>query len=52
MDLKLQLLIEKNKNKLEKMIESREPYEKIVEQSQLLDKYILLGFKAINQLES
>ena len=45
MDLKLQLLIEENKNKLEKMIESKESYEKIVEQSQLLDKYILLGFK-------
>lgn len=52
MDLKLQLLIKKNRHKLTRMIEDGQPYEKIVEQSQLLDKYILLGFKALNQLES
>ncbi len=52
MDWKLHLLIEKNRVKLTKMIERKEPYEKIVKQSQLLDKYVLLGFKAMNQLES
>lgn len=52
MDSKLQLLIEKNRDKLTKMIEDGQSYEKIVEPSQLLDKYVLLGFKIINQLES
>lgn len=52
MKLKLHFLIEKNRDKLTKMIERKEPYEKILKQSQLLDKYILLGFKAMNQLES
>ena len=52
MDSKLQLLIENNRDKLTKMIEDGQSYEKIVEQSQLLDKYVLLGFKIINQLES
>ena len=50
MDSELQSLVEKNRDLLTKMIEDGEPYEKIVEQSQLLDKYILLGFKAINSL--
>lgn len=48
MDLKLELLIKKNRNILDKMIEDDEPYEKILKQSQVLDKYVLLGFKAIN----
>lgn len=52
MDSKIQLLIEKNRDKLTKMMEDEEPYEKIVKQSQLLDKYVLLGLKALNQLES
>lgn len=52
MDSKLQFLIETNRDKLTEMIENKEPYEKIVKQSQLLDKYVLLGFRAINQLES
>ena len=52
MNLKIHFLIEKNRAKLTKMIERKESYEKIVKQSQLLDKYILLGFKAMNQLES
>lgn len=52
MDLKLHLLIEKNRDILTKMIEDNKPYEEIVKQSQLLDKYVFLGFKAINQLES
>ncbi len=52
MNKQLELLINTNRAKLTKMIEKEEPYEKIVEQSQLLDKYILLGFKAINKSES
>lgn len=52
MDSKLQILIETNRDKLTEMIENKEPYEKIVKQSQLLDKYVLLGFRAINQLKS
>lgn len=52
MDSKLQILIETNRDKLTEMIENNEPYEKIVKQSQLLDKYVLLGFRAINQLKS
>lgn len=41
MDLKLNLLILKNKAKLTKLIKNNEPYEKIVKQSQHLDKYII-----------
>lgn len=52
MNKQLELLINENRNKLTEMIEHKENYEKIVEQSQLLDKYILLGFKAINKTES
>ena len=52
MDSKLQILIETNRDKLTEMIENKEPYEKIVKQSQLLDKYVLLGCRAINQLKS
>lgn len=52
MDQQIKILINKNRDKLTKMIEENESYEKIVEQSQLLDEYILLGFKAINKLES
>ena len=52
MNKKIKLLIEKNRNKLEKMIERKQPYEKILKQSQLLDKYILLTLNDINKLES
>lgn len=51
--------IQKSNEKKDKLVEEKviiekdeEKQEKIVEQSQLLDKYVLLGFKAINQLES
>ena len=43
MDSKTVLLILKNKAKLSKMIEENQPYEKIVKQSQRLDKYIIKG---------
>lgn len=52
MNKKIQLLINKNRDKLTKMIEKNEPYEKIVKQSQLLDQYILLAFNSMNNLES
>ncbi len=52
MNSKFSLLILKNKAKLEKLIESGAPYEKILHQSQLLDKYIIHQIKAINKIES
>lgn len=50
MDSKFSLLILKNKAKLEKLIESGAPYEKILHQSQILDKYIIHQIRAINQI--
>ncbi len=41
MNKKTFLQIQKNKKKLEKMINEKAPYEKILKQSQILDKYIL-----------
>ena len=52
MDLKTQLLINKNRDKLTQMIEENQPYEKILKQSQLLDKYIVIAIKDINKIES
>lgn len=40
MNSKLYDLILKNRNKLNKMIEKKAPYEKILKQSLILDKYI------------
>lgn len=42
MDPKIILLIFKNKSKLERLIENNAPYEKILRQSQRLDKYIMI----------
>jgi hypothetical protein len=52
MESKISLLILKNKAKLEKLIESEAPYEKILHQSQLLDKYIIKQIIAMNKIES
>ena len=49
MNQKLNLLLEKNRIKLEKMIEKKQPYEKILKQNQLLDQYILLALNDINK---
>lgn len=49
MDLRTSLLISRNKVKLSKLIEQNAPYEKILEQSQKLDKYILMGMNCINK---
>lgn len=45
----LALLIKINRDKLNKMVEEEEDYEKILKQSQKLDKYIYLNLK--NQVE-
>lgn len=50
MDSKLIYLIMKNTAKLEKLIESNAPYEKIVRQSKKLDKYILIKMQYINKI--
>lgn len=52
MESKYALLILKNTAKLEKLIESGAPYEKLLHQSQILDKYILHQFNAINKIKS
>lgn len=52
MDSKYSLLILKNKAKLSKLIETNAPYEKILHQSQILDKYIIEQIKAMNKIES
>ncbi len=49
MDYKIILLIFKNKSKLEKLIENDAPYEKILRQSQRLDKYIMIQMNYINK---
>ena len=50
MDTKIFYLIMKNTAKLEKLIETNAPYEKIVKQSQKLDKYIMIQMKDINKI--
>lgn len=45
MDLKIQLLIIKHKAKLEKLIGNDAPYNLILKESQLLDKYVLMQLK-------
>lgn len=52
MDSKVVLLIAKNKAKLSKMIEQNAPYDKILHQSQILDKYIIQQIKEINKIRS
>lgn len=51
MDSRTIYLILKNTAKLEKLIKSNAPYEKILRQSQKLDKYIMIQMKFINKLE-
>ena len=43
-------LILKNSTRLEKLIESDAPYEKILKQSQKLDKYIIIYMKDLNNI--
>ena len=50
MDSRLHYLILKNTARLEKMIESEAPYEKILKQSQKLDKLIMIAMKDVNKL--
>lgn len=50
MNSKTVYLIMKNTAKLEKLIETNAPYEKIVKQSQKLDKYIMIQMKDINKI--
>ena len=50
MDSKIILLILKNRAKLEKLIENDAPYEKIIKQSQLLDKYIIIQMNYMNKI--
>lgn len=49
MDPKIILLIFKNKSKLERLIENNAPYEKILKQSQLLDKYLTIQIKYMSE---
>lgn len=48
MDCRINLLVIKNRAKLEKLIENNASYKKILKQSQLLDKYIIKQMKEIN----
>lgn len=52
MNIKTNLLILKNRAKLEKLIREGAPYEKILQQSKILDKYILSQFCEINKIKS
>lgn len=52
MDSKTILLIFKNRAKLSKLIEQGASYDKILKQSQKLDKYILVQMNCINKLRS
>lgn len=51
MEYRIKLLINKNRNKLMKMIEDKKPYEEIVKQSQILDKYIVIATLDINKIK-
>lgn len=51
MESKIILLILKNKARLSKMIKDNVPYEKIVKQSQKLDKYIIKQINAMNKIK-
>ena len=50
MNSRIAYLILKNSAKLKNLIESEAPYEKILKQSQKLDKYIIIKMKSINKL--
>ena len=43
---KIKLLIIKNKAKLDKLIAEDAPYEKILHQSQIVDKYLVMQIQA------
>ena len=49
MDSRLHYLILKNTARLEKLIESEAPYEKILKQRQKLDKLIMIAMKDVNR---
>ena len=50
MNSRIPYLILKNSARLEKLIESDAPYEKILKQSQKLDKYIIIYMKDLNNI--
>ena len=50
MNARINLLISKNSARLDKLIESGAPYEKILKQSQKLDKFIVIAMKNINKI--
>ena len=50
MNSRIAYLILKNSAKLNKLIESNAPYEKILRQSRKLDKYIMIKMKCINKM--
>ena len=50
MNSKIAYLILKNSAKLNKLIESDAPYDKILKQSRKLDRYINLKMKCMNKL--
>ena len=52
MILRNNLLLLKNRAKLEKMILEGKTYNEIVKQSQLLDKYVMQQIKIINKIRS
>lgn len=51
MDSRLNLLITKNSARLDELIRKGAPYEKILKQSQKLDKYIAIAMRDINKIE-
>ena len=51
MNARINLLISNNSARLDKLIESGAPYEKILKQSQKLDKYIAIAMKHINKIK-
>ncbi len=48
MDYRLNLLVIKNKARLEKLIRENAPYDKVLKQSKRLDKLIVQQMKEIN----
>ena len=50
MNSRIPYLILKNSAKLEKLIESNAPYEKILKQSQKPDQYIIIYIKDFNKI--
>lgn len=51
MDAKIHLLTLKNTVKLEKLIRENAPYDQILKESQLLDKYLFMEMKYINKIK-